>query len=123
MIVIVLSLASCRSLRRIEYVFVTDTNVVVSERHDTLREETHDTVFHTIKEKGDTVFDTQYIVRYKYKERVVNKTDTVVDVKTEYVDKEVVVEKRHIPKWCYVCLAIALAFTLITIYKVYKWLR
>lgn len=117
------SVCSCRTLYKTEYVERTDTQYVYRERVDSVLIETHDSTAQDVRQSGDTIFITKYKQRTDVKYIVKIHNDTIVDLKTEYVDREVVVEKRYIPKWCYVCLAIAVAFTLITIYRIYKWLR
>lgn len=121
--VCVVALCSCSPKTQIEYV---DREVVKYEKqyvYDTTYLEKHDSVLHTIFQKGDTVYDTQYIVRVKYKDRVVYRADTCYrdSIQTEY--KETVKEKSVIPKWCYYTLVAWLVIILFVGIKVYRWTR
>ena len=117
------SVCSCRTLYKTEYVERTDTQYVYRERVDSVLVDVHDSIAQDIRQSGDTIYVTKYKERTKNRYIVKIQNDTIVDFKTEYVDKVVVEEKRYIPKWCYVCLAIVVASIIITIYRIYKWLK
>lgn len=117
------SVCSCRTLYKTEYVERTDTQYVYRERVDSVLVDVHDSTAQDVRQSGDTIYITKYNGRTITKYIVKIQNDTIVDFKTEYVDRVVEVEKRHIPKWCYVCLAIAVASIIITIYRIYKWLK
>jgi hypothetical protein len=122
-ILALLLLCSCATKTKIEYV---DREVVKYQKqfvHDTLIQHTHDSVLHTIIQKGDTVFDTQYIVKTKYQDRVVYKTDTCFRDSVQTQIKENVVEKKVVPKWCYLCLGCCLIFFIYAIIKIIVWKR
>lgn len=121
--VCIVALCSCTPTKHIEYV---DREVVRYEKqyiHDTTFVDRHDSIYHTVYQKGDTIYDTKYVERTRYKDRIVVKTDTCykdsIDVKYE----EKVVEKEIIPKWCYYSLVVCLIFIIFAIVKVYRWLR
>lgn len=121
--VCIVALCSCTPTKHIEYV---DREVVRYEKqyiHDTTFVDRHDSIYHTVYQKGDTIYDTKYVERTRYKDRIVVKTDTCykdsIDVKYE----EKVVEKEIIPKWCYYSLVGCLIFIIFAIVKVYRWLR
>ena len=60
-IAIVLVFSSCATKTKIEYV---DREVVKYKKevvHDTLIQHTHDSVYHTVFQKGDTIYDTKYV--------------------------------------------------------------
>lgn len=116
-------LCSCATRRSIEYV---DREVVKYQKevvHDTLIQHTHDSVYHTILQKGDTVFDTKYVEKTKYRDRVVVKTDTCYRDSIQTVIKENVKETQIIPKWCYISLLVCGLFIIFAIIKVIKWVR
>ena len=83
----------------------------------------HDSVYHTIFQKGDTIYNTKYVSKVQYKDRIVEHIDTMYmdSVNVEY--KEKVVEITKIPKWCYYSLVVCLIFIIFAIVKVYRWLR
>lgn len=119
----VLVLASCASRKQIEYI---DRDVVryqVLERHDTITENVHDSIYHTVFQKGDTVYDTKYIERTRYKVKVVERTDTVVNVETVVQTKEKIVERKVTPKWCYALLIFCILFSINELKKIVKWLQ
>lgn len=120
---ILFMLCSCATRRSIEYV---DREVVKYQKevvHDTLIQHTHDSVYHTILQKGDTVFDTKYIEKTKYRDRVMVKIDTCYRDSVQTVIKESVKEKQIIPKWCYFCLAVCAIFLIFAIRKLIRWLQ
>lgn len=114
---------SCATRKSIEYV---DREVVKYQKevvHDTLLQHTHDSVYHTIFQKGDTVFDTKYVEKTKWRDRVVYKSDTCYRDSIQTVIKESVKEKQIIPKWCYISLLVCGLFIIFAIIKVTKWVR
>jgi len=116
-------LCSCATRTKIEYV---DREVVKYQKevvHDTLLQHTHDSVYHTIFQKGDTVFDTKYVEKTKYRDRVMVKTDTCYRDSIQTIIKESVKEKQIIPKWCYFCLAVCAIFLIFAIRKLIRWLQ
>lgn len=122
-VAIVLFLSSCATRQKIEYV---DRDVIRYEtkvQHDTLIQNIHDSVYHTIFQKGDTIYDTKYKERVKYQDRVVVKTDTFYRDSIQVQIKESVVEKQKIPKWCYFCLGFCVLFIIFAFIKLVKWIQ
>ena len=122
-IAIVLIFSSCATKKQIEYV---DREVVKYQKelvHDTLIQHTHDSICHTVFQKGDTVFDTKYVEKTKWRDRVVIKTDTCYRDSVQTVVKESVKEKQIIPKWCYFCLVVCVIFFIFAIRKIIQWLQ
>ena len=120
---VVMVLSSCATKTKIEYV---DREVVKYQKefvHDTLLQHTHDSVYHTIFQKGDTVFDTKYIERIKWHDRSVVKTDTCYMDSIQTVIEESVKEKQIIPKWCYFCLVVCVIFLIFAFRKLIQWLQ
>ena len=118
-----LLLCSCATRTKIEYV---DREVVKYEtkvQHDTLREKLHDSVFVSIEKRNDTVFSTKYIERTKYRDRIVEKYDTITKDSIIVQTKEEVTEKRVVPKWCYICLAVCIVFVGFYVIKILRWLK
>ena len=118
----ILFLFSSCATKKIEYVDREVVKYKTKIEHDTLIQHTHDSVLHTIIQKGDTVFDTQYIVKTKYYDRVVYKMDTCYRDSIQTQTKESIVEKEVIPHWCYFCIAITLICLIYLIYRIRRWL-
>ena len=122
-IAIILILSSCATKRQIEYV---DREVVKYQKevvHDTLLQHTHDSVYHTVFQKGDTVFDTKYVEKTKLRDKIVCKIDTCYRDSIYTQIKEKTVEKQIIPKWCYFCLVVCAIFLIFAIRKLIRWLQ
>lgn len=122
-IALILVFSSCATKKQIEYV---DREVVKYKKeivHDTLLQHTHDSVYHTVFQKGNTVFDTKYVEKTKWRDRVVYKTDTCYRDSVYTQIKENTVEKQIIPKWCYFCLAVCAIFLIFAIIKLVRWLQ
>ena len=114
---------SCATKTKIEYV---DREVVKNQTqyvHDTLVNNVHDSIYHTIFQKGDTVYNTKYVEHVKWKERIVCQIDTVVRDSVSVQIKENTVKKVKIPNWCYYSLVGWFIILIFAILKIYKWLR
>lgn len=123
LITFVLALSSCATKRNIEYV---DREIVKYQKevvHDTLIQHTHDSVYHTIFQRGDTVYDTKYVEKTKWRDKVVYKTDTCYKDSIHVNIEKTTVEKKVIPKWCYASLAISVIFFILAIRKLIRWLQ
>lgn len=118
----VLLFVSCATKTKIEYV---DREVVKYQtviRHDTLIVDTHDSVFFSIITRNDTVYITKYIEKYKWRDRVEHKIDTVYKDSIQVQVKENTVEKRIIPTWCYYTLLGWVVIIVFITLKIRKWL-
>lgn len=118
-----LLLLSCATKTKIEYV---DREVVKYEtkvQHDTLINNMHDSIFHTIYQQGDTIYNTKYVQKIQYRDRVVEKIDTCYKDSVHILNENVVHEKKIIPNWCYYSLVCWIIILIFAIVKVYKWLR
>ena len=121
--ILALTVFSCASRKQIEYVdrVVVERDVV--ELHDTVTNDVHDSIYHTVYQKGDTVYNTKYVEHTKWRDRVVYSIDTVYRDSIQTQTKETTVEKMVIPKWCYFTLVAWLAIIIFIIIKVYKWVH
>ena len=120
-ILAVLMLCSCATRTKIEYA---DRDVVKYQKevvHDTLIQHTYDSVYHTVFQKGDTVYDTKYVEKTKWRDRIVYKTDTCHMDSIQTQKKETATVKEVTPKWCYHLLFIIAI--IIIIYAIRTWLR
>ena len=119
-ITLILVFSSCATKTKIEYV---DREVVKYEtkiQHDTLINNIHDSVYHTVFQKGDTIYDTKYVEKTKYCDRVVVRIDTCYRDSIQTVIKESVKEKQIIPKWFYFCVVISILFIIFAIVKLIR---
>lgn len=122
-ITLILVFSSCATKTKIEYV---DREVVKYEtkiQHDTLINNIHDSVYHTVFQKGDTIYDTKYVEKTKYRDRVVVRIDTCYRDSIQTVIKESVKEKQIVPKWCYFCVVISILVIIFAIIKFIRWLQ
>lgn len=123
LLAIILCLTSCATKTKVEYV---DREVVKYEtkiQHDTLINNIHDSVYHTVFQKGDTVYNTKYVEKTKWRDRVVFRTDTCYKDSIQTVIKESVKEVQKIPKWCYFSLVVCVLIIIFAISKGVKWLQ
>ena len=122
-ITLILVFSSCATKTKIEYV---DREVVRYEtkiQHDTLINNIHDSVYHTVFQKGDTIYDTKYVEKTKYRDRVVVQIDTCYRDSIQTVIKESVKEKQIVPDWCYYLLIFSIIVIIFVIVKVIRWLQ
>lgn len=120
--VIVLLLSSCATKTNVEYV---DREVVKYQKeiiHDTLYQHTHDSIYHTIYQRGDTVFDTKYVEKTKWRDKVVYRIDTCYRDSIQTQIKKTTIEKKVVPKWCYISLVICVLFIVFEVTKLTKWI-
>ena len=116
-------LTSCSLLEKIEYRdrVVDHYNTVTV--HDTTKIKEKDSTYHFIRVVNDTVFDTKYVERIKWRDRVVVKTDTCYRDSIQTVIKESVKEKQIIPKWCYCLFVFSIIVIIFAINKIIRWLQ
>lgn len=94
----ILLFSSCATKTKIEFSdrIVDHYNTVAV--HDTLREKTSDSTFVLVTTKGDTVYQTEYRERTRWRDRIVERHDTCFrdSIVTEY--KETIKEVKKVPK-------------------------
>lgn len=122
-LIIITLLLSCSTKTKIEYRDRDVNHYVTQYVHDTLRLETKDSTYHFVKVVNDTVFDTKYVERTKWRDKVVEKHDTCYrdSVVTQY--KETIKEVTKVPKiysWALIFSVLVLIYGLI---KLTKWLK
>lgn len=122
-VICVLLFCSCATKTVVEYRDrdVNHYNTVV--QHDTLRENTHDSIYVEIKTQGDTVYNTKYIERTRWRDRIVERHDTCYkdSVVTEY--KETTKEIVKIPKIYSFSLWFSIICIIFAMIKLMRWLR
>lgn len=115
---------SCATKTKVEY---RDKEVTKYENiylHDTTFVEKHDSVFHSIIQRGDTIFDTRYVEKVKWRDRIVEHYNTCwrdsAVIEYQYITKEV----ARIPVIYKVVFSISLVIIIYTILiTLYRWLR
>ncbi len=120
-LILVLTLLSCATKTKVEYV---DREVIKYEtkiQHDTLINNVHDSVFHTIYQIGDTVYNTKYVQKIQYKDRVVERIDTCYRDSVHILKEKVTQEKKIIPNWCYYSLVSWIIIIIFAFVKLYRW--
>ena len=118
---LVLLLPACATKTKIEYV---DREVVKYNTkyvHDTLTHEVHDSIYHTVYQVGDTIYNVKYVDRIRYKDRVVVKGDTCWRDSIQVIYQQEVKTKKYIPKWVFIVLPISLLISIFAVIKLLKW--
>lgn len=120
---IITLLLSCSTKTKIEYRDRDVNHYVTQYVHDTLRLETKDSTYHFVKVVNDTVFDTKYVERTKWREKVVERHDTCWrdSVVTEY--KETIKEVTKVPKLYSYALIFSVLVLIYGLIKLAKWLK
>lgn len=123
LIITTLLLSSCSTKTKIEYRDRDVNHYVTQYVHDTLRLETKDSTYHFVKVVNDTVFDTKYVERTKWREKVVERHDTCWrdSVVTEY--KEKIKEVTKVPKLYSYALIFSILVLIYGLIKLAKWLK
>ena len=125
-IAIVLLLSSCATKAKIEYHDRDVNHYITNTVHDTLIDKTTDSVYFEVMVKGDTVYQTKYKEKTRWRDRIVERHDTCWrdSIVTEY--KETTKEITKIPKiykislfFSILCIIFAIAFL---IKQLRRWL-
>lgn len=116
-------LVSCATKTKVEY---RDREVTKYENvylHDTTFIERHDSVFHSVIQRGDTIFDTRYVEKVKWRDRVVEHSNTCwrdsAVIEYQYITKEV----NKIPKIYTYALIFSILTLIYGLIKLTKWLK
>jgi len=122
-IAIILVFSSCATKERIEYVDRDVNHYITNTVHDTLIDKTTDSVFFEVKVKGDTVYQTKYKEKTRWRDRIIERHDTCWrdSVVTEY--KETVKEVTKTPKIFYISLFISIICIIFAFIKLVRWLQ
>lgn len=122
-VVAIIACASCATRTRVEYVDRETIRYVSSVAHDTLINYVHDSVGFDIQQRNETIYATKYKEHIEYRDKIVIRHDTCWrdSLVTEY--KEMRVDVKKTPKWCYCTLMLSLIFILLSLYKLLRWLK
>ena len=116
-------LVGCATKKQIEYVDREVVKYVTKVHHDTLINNVHDSIYHTIFQKGDTIYDTKYVYHTKYRDKIVAKTDTCWRDSVVVQNKNKVKEVTKIPKIFWASLFFSIIFCIFVIIKFVRWLQ
>ena len=121
--ILVFFLGSCKTTSKIEYRDVVVDNYITKEVHDTLKEFVTDSVFLEVITKGDTVYKTKYKEKIKWKEKIVERTDTCWrdSIITQY--KEITKEVKRIPTFFWICFVISSIILTFAFAKFILWIK
>ena len=122
-IAVIMLFSSCATKTKIEY---RDRDVVkynTSYVHDTTFVEKHDSVYHTIFQKGDTVYNTKYVERTRWRDKIVVKKDTCWRDSIVTIKKETVKEVTKIPKLFKIAFVFSILVLIFAIVKLIRWLQ
>ena len=122
-IAVIMLFSSCATKTKIEY---RDREVVkynTSYVHDTTFVEKHDSVYHTIFQKGDTVYDTKYVERTRWRDNIVVKKDTCWRDSIVTIKKETVKEVTKIPKLFKIAFVFSILVIIFAVVKSIRWLQ
>ena len=122
-VAIVMMFSSCATKTKIEY---RDREVVkynTSYVYDTTFLEKHDSVYHTIFQKGDTVYDTKYVERTRWRDNIVVKKDTCWRDSVVTIKKETVKEVTKIPKLFWISMCFSILVIIFAFVKLFRWLQ
>lgn len=116
-------LASCKTITKVEYRDRYIDRYITQVQHDTLRETKTDSVYFEVIQKGDTIYKTKYKEVIRWRDRIVEKTDTCYkdSIITEY--KESVKEVKYIPKIYKISMGISILLLIFALVKLALWLR
>ena len=120
-IAVIMLFSSCATKTKIEYRDVVKYNT--SYVHDTTFVEKHDSVYHTIFQKGDTVYDTKYVERTRWRDNIVVKKDTCWRDSIVTIKKETVKEVTKIPKLFKIAFVFSILVVIFAIVKLIRWLQ
>ena len=122
-IVLVLLLSSCATKTQIEYMDRVVDHYITKEVHDTLRENTTDSVYFEVLVKGDTVYKTKYKEKTRWRDRIIERHDTCWrdSITTEY--KETTKEVVKYPKTYWWFLGFVILSFIFAFVKLTRWLK
>ena len=122
-IVALMLFTSCVTRKVVEYRDRDVNHYITNTVHDTLINKTTDSVYFEVKVKGDTVYQTKYKEKTKWRDRIIERHDTcwrdsIVTHKIETTKKVVKYPKTH---WW--LLGISIISIIFAIIKLKRWLK
>ena len=122
-IAVIMLFSSCATKTKIEYRDREVAKYNTSYVHDTTFVEKHDSVYHTIFQNGDTVYDTKYVERTRWRDNIVVKKDTCWRDSIVTIKKETVKEVTKIPKLFWISMCFSILVIIFAFVKLFRWLQ
>lgn len=121
--IIAMFFTSCATRTKIEYRDRDVNHYITNTIHDTLKVKEKDSTYHKIEIRNDTVFDTKYVEKTRWRDKIVERHDTCYrdSVVTEY--KETVKEVIKIPKIFYGSFVFSILVIIFAFVKLFRWLQ
>lgn len=116
-------LAACATRTRIEYRDRDVNHYITNTIHDTLINNTRDSIYVEVLAKGDTIWRTKYVEKTKWRDRIVERHDTCWrdSIVVEY--KENVKEVARVPKIYKFSLLLSILCIIFVFIKLTRWLK
>ena len=121
--VAVFLLSSCSVLTKTEYRDRDVNHYITNTVHDTLRLKEKDSTYHKIEVRNDTVFDTKYVEKTRWRDRIVEKHDTCWKDSTTVIRKETTKEITKIPKLFKISFVFSILVIIFAFVKLIRWTR
>lgn len=122
-IVALVLFSSCATKKQIEYRDREVVKYVTKVHHDTLINNVHDSIYHTIFQKGDTIYNTKYREKTQWRDRIVEKHDTCWRDSVVVQNKNTIKEVVKIPIIYKFSLFLSIIFCIFVIIKFVRWLQ
>ena len=116
-------IVSCSTQKHVEHSNVDNDSRKIEYVHDTLTNFVHDSIYQEVIKAGDTVFFTKYVERTRWREKIVERTDTVTEYKMRTERVETIIEDKVTPKWAYFSLFISIICLIYLAYRTVKLVR
>ena len=120
-VITIILMTSCATKTKIEYRDRIVDHYITKEVHDTLKENTTDSVYFEVMVKGDTVYKTKYKEKTLWRDRIVEKHDTCYRDSVLTECKETIKEVTKIPKIYKYSLFFSIAILIFAIIKFVRW--
>lgn len=116
-------LAACATRTRIEYRDRDVNHYITNTIHDTLINNTRDSIYVEVLAKGDTIWRTKYVEKTRWRDRIVERHDTCWrdSIVVEY--KENVKEVTRVPKIYKFSLLLSILCIIFVFIKFTRWLK
>lgn len=116
-------LAACATRTRIEYRDRDVNHYITNTIHDTLINNTRDSIYVEVLAKGDTIWRTKYVEKTRWRDRIVERHDTCWrdSIVVEY--KENVKEVTRVPKIYKFSLLLSILCIIFVFIKLTRWLK
>lgn len=116
-------LAACATRTRIEYRDRDVNHYITNTIHDTLINNTRDSIYVEVLAKGDTIWRTKYVEKTKWRDRAIERHDTCWrdSIVVEY--KENVKEVTRVPKIYKFSLLLSILCIIFVFIKLARWLK